>query len=104
MDIETALAGIGIPVSEVPYTGTSGTYITFHLVLESGEIYADGDEQTGERLIAVDLFTPTDWETKAATIKTALKAAGYVIQSSGPEMYETDVKLHHYPILVAEDT
>jgi len=104
MTIETALASIGCPVVHAPYTGGAATFVAFHLVIEEGVLHADGDEQAGERVYSVDYFSNSDWRYAVASIKATLKAAGYSVQSIGPEIFETDTKLYHIPILVSEDT
>jgi len=104
MSIEDALSGIGCPVEPVPYKGKAATYVTYHLVLESGGTYGDSEEISGDRLIAVDLFTASAWESKASAIKAALVAAGYTVLSMGPHIEETDEQLNHIPFTVEEET
>jgi hypothetical protein len=103
MSLESTLATTGYPSVHPPYGGSADTYITFHLVSDDENLYADGEAQAEERMYSIDLFTPGSWEAKVSSIKVALKAAGYRIQSIGPEIYEVEKKLYHIPILVLED-
>jgi len=104
MDIETILADVGFPVCEVPYKGKNATYLTFQLVSEDGDVFADSGEAAGAKTIALDLFTPSDWKPKISLIKEKLKNAGFGIESIGPEIYEPTEQLYHIPMLVVEDT
>ena len=42
MMIYEALADIGVPVCHPPYKGAEETYITYQLLGQSGQIYAEG--------------------------------------------------------------
>ncbi|MPM44833.1 hypothetical protein SDC9_91515 [bioreactor metagenome] len=103
MSLESTLATTGYPSVHPPYGGSADTYITFHLVADDENLYADGEAQAEERLYSVDLFTRVSWESKILSIKAILKTAGYRIQSIGPEIYEVETKLYHIPMLVLED-
>lgn len=103
MSLEATLSAIGITTSTSPYTGTADSFITYHMVNEEDTVFADGEAQAGEGMYSVDYFTKGAWRTAVNTIKAELKAAGYKVQSIGPEIYETDTKRYHIPILVIED-
>ena len=103
MTIPEALHPIGLSPVHPPYMGSEETFVTYAMLNEDGVVFADGDEQAGEVLYSVDVFTKTAWESTVSSIKAALKSAGYKVQNTGPEIYETDTKLYHIPILVSED-
>jgi hypothetical protein len=103
MSLEATLAATGLPVSSAPYTGTATSYITYNMVNEDDTAFADAEAVAGERMYSVDYFTKSAWRSAIDTIKAAIKSAGYHIQSVGPEIFETDTKLFHIPILIVED-
>jgi hypothetical protein len=103
VSLEATLSATGIETSASPYTGTADSFITYHLVNEEDTFFADGDARAGEGMYSVDYFTTGAWRTAVEAIKSALKAAGYNVQSVGPEIYETDTRRYHIPILVVED-
>ena len=104
MSLETTLNGTGIPATAAPYTGSADSFISYHMVNEEDTTFADGDAQAEERMYSVDFFSKGAWRSSVDTIKTALKAAGFKIQSVGPEIYETDTRLYHIPMLVLEES
>ena len=98
MRIDEALAAMDVPVVEPPYMGASDTYVTFQLVLDSDQLWAEGDGSEGAILWAVDLFTRGEWLAGAQQIKRLLTGNGFVVSGVGPQMYENDTKYTHIPI------
>ena len=48
MMIYEALSSLGVPVCHPPYKGAEETYITYQLLGQSGQLYAEGGEaETG---------------------------------------------------------
>ena len=62
MMIYEALADLGVPVCHPPYKGAEETYITYQLLGQSGQIFAEG--------FAASLLQRA---------KAALEAAGYIV-------------------------
>ena len=48
MMIYEALADLGVPVCHPPYKGGEETYITYQLLGQSGQLYAEGGEAETE--------------------------------------------------------
>ena len=99
----SALSGMtfgGKPVSVTPivYTGAETTYITFYTLLDKDEAYADDEAVQAATTATIDIFSKGNYKTLLDDVKTRLKAAGFTIQSSGPEMYEQDTGYYHVPV------
>jgi len=95
MTIAEALAGISMPVCHPPYGGGEDKYVTYHIVGQTGTIYAESVEAETGTMFAVDFFTRTPpFAEDLATIRTALQTAGFasVVEA---EIYETDTGLYH---------
>ena len=56
MMIYEALADLGVPVCHPPYKGGEETYITYQLLGQSGQIYAEGGEAETGVQYAVSIF------------------------------------------------
>lgn len=78
MKIYEALAGLNVPVCHPPYKGDSETYVTYQLLGQTGQIYAEGSEAETAMSYAVSVFSDTANLTLAQEVKAALEAAGYV--------------------------
>ncbi len=94
MDIETALQSTGIPVSGLPYEGRADTYVTHQLIGQTAIIYAEGREAATAVQHSVDLWTGVDYRNDLRSIKTALEAAGYIVQVE-TEDYDADIGRTH---------
>ena len=90
----------GKPVSVTPivYNGTDTTYITFYTLLDKDEAYADDEAVQAATTATIDIFSKGNYKSLLADVKTRLKAAGFTIQSSGPEIYESDTGFYHVPV------
>ena len=98
--VEKALYGIGCPVSAVRIKPGEKpeTYITYYTVSESGELFADDEERAETTYGTVDLFSKTNYKKILKNIKSRLKKAGFMVTSSGPEMWENDTGYFHIPV------
>lgn len=99
----SALSGItsggkAVPVAPIVYTGTETTYITFYTLLEKDETYADDDAVQGSTTATIDIFSKGNYKPFLTDVKARLKSAGFTIQSSGPEIYESDTGYYHVPV------
>lgn len=78
MMIYEALADLGVPVCHPPYKGAEETYITYQLLGQSGQIYAEGSEAETGVQYAVSIFAGGFAARLLRSVKTALEAAGYI--------------------------
>jgi hypothetical protein len=92
------IGGKTVPVSPIVYNGPETTYITFYTLLERDETYADDEAVQGATTATIDIFSKGNYKLLIADVKTRLKAAGFTITGSGPEIYESDTGLYHVPI------
>ena len=90
----------GKPISVTPivYNGTDTTYITFYALLDKDETYADDEAVQVATTATIDIFSKGNYKTLLADVKTRLKSAGFTIQGSGPEIYESDTGFYHVPV------
>lgn len=94
MEINKALAPLGIPVCHPPYSGGERTYVTYQLMGQSGTFYAESQEAETGMGYSVDLYTEGDYVAVIHDIKAALEDAGYscVVDQ---EIYEQNTGLRH---------
>lgn len=78
MMIYEALADLGIPVCHPPYKGAEETYITYQLLGQSGQLYAEGGEAETGVQYAVSIFAEGFAADLLKRTKAALEAAGYI--------------------------
>ena len=76
--IYEALEGLGLPVCHPPYKGAEQSYITYQLLGQSGQIYAEGREAETGALYAVSIFAEVFDAEILSRAKAALEAAGYI--------------------------
>ena len=75
MMIYEALSSLGVPVCHQPYKGGEETYITYQLLGQSGQLYAEGGEaETGVQYAVSEGFAAGLLQRT----KAALEAAGYI--------------------------
>ena len=79
MTIYEALDGIGVPVCHPPYKGAEETYITYQLLGQSGQLYAEGTEAETAVQYAVSIFAEGFAAGLLTRAKAALEAAGYIV-------------------------
>jgi len=91
--IAEALAGIGLPCCHPPYRGKEPAYITYSLLGQGGQIYAEGREAETGVIYAVEVFSPGHSTELLLKIKAALEAAGYVVTVE-METYDHDTDRH----------
>lgn len=97
--IISALASLSIPVVADAYSGTATEYITFNYSDERPVNYADDEDINESATIQVHYFTKTNPLVKKETIKTLLKAAGFVYINT-ENLYETDTEFRHIIVSV----
>ena len=78
MMIYEALADLGVPVCHPPYKGAEETYITYQLLGQSGQLYAEGGEAETGVQYAVSIFAGGFASRLLRSVKAALEAAGYI--------------------------
>ena len=94
MSIEDALRPTGLPVSGLPYEGRADTYVRYQLIGQRSTIFAEGREAATAVQRSVDLWTGVDYRNDLRSIKTALEAAGYIVQVE-TEDYDADIGRTH---------
>lgn len=93
LTIPEALAGIGLPCIHPPYRGKNPAYITYSLLGQTGQIYAEGREAETGVMYAVDIFSPGYSAQLLLDVKAALEEAGY-IATVEMENYDHDTDRH----------
>ena len=84
----------GVPVCRPDYRGDADQYITFHLLGDTGTVYAEGTAaETGTRF-SVDLWSKTDYTSLLATVKSALQSSDYYV-SVLTEYFEDESGYYH---------
>lgn len=78
MTIYEALKNLPVPVCHPPYKGAETTYITYQLLGQSGQIYAEGGEAETGVQYAVSIFAEGFAAELLRSAKEALEAAGYI--------------------------
>lgn len=78
MTIYEALKDMPVPVCHTPYKGAETTYITYQLLGQSGQLYAEGGEAETAVQYAVSIFAEGFAAGLLRSAKTALEAAGYI--------------------------
>ena len=78
MMIYEALADLGVPVCHPPYKGGEETYITYQLLGQSGQLYAEGGEAETGVQYAVSIFAEGFAADLLQRTRAALEAAGYI--------------------------
>ena len=91
MMIYEALEGIGVPVCHPPYKGAEETYITYQLLGQSGQLYAEGCEAETAVQYAVSIFAEGFAAGLLTRVKTALERAGYIV-SVDTETYDKETE------------
>lgn len=89
MMIYEALDGIGVPVCHPPYKGAEETYITYQLLGQSGQLYAEGCEAETAVQYAVSIFAEGFAAGILTRVKAALERAGYIV-SVDMETYDKE--------------
>lgn len=98
--LNTALKGLGKPVSRLIYKGKAETYFTFQTVISQPSGYADDESTHTLHTFRVDLYTKKDFTALLSDTITALKQAGFTISSVDAEIYENDTGFYHVPITI----
>lgn len=78
MTIYEALKDLPVPVCHPPYKGAETTYITYQLLGQSGQLYAEGAEAETGVQYAVSIFAEGFAAGLLKRVKAALEAAGYI--------------------------
>lgn len=78
MTIYEALKDLPVPVCHPPYKGAETTYITYQLLGQSGQLYAEGAEAETGVQYAVSIFAEGFAADLLQRTKAALEAAGYI--------------------------
>lgn len=78
MTIYEALKDLPVPVCHPPHKGAETTYITYQLLGQSGQLYAEGGEAETAVQYAVSIFAEGFAAELLRSAKAALEAAGYI--------------------------
>ena len=97
MMIYEALADLGVPVCHPPYQGGAETSITYQLLGQSGQLYAEGGEAETGVQYAVSIFAEGFAAGRLKRVKAAMEAAGYIatveMETSDKETGRTQIAL-----------
>lgn len=99
--IADALSILSCPVSRIPYRGNAPAYVTYQLLGQQGQIYAEGKEAATAVQYAISIFSPGASDMLMLNTKAALEAAGYIV-TVDMETYDADTDIHQ-AALIAED-
>lgn len=76
--VNEALTQVGVPFARLKYSGKAPTYIEYYEYLETGETFAEDDEELTAHYISVNLFSPVDYTETVKKIKEKMKAKGFI--------------------------
>lgn len=82
------------------WTGSPGVN---HVVIVPDYMHhfpADNDDYVSEEYFNLEFYISGDYRAVVSTAKTALKAAGLVIDEERYQGFEPDTKQHHYTLTV----
>lgn len=71
------------------------THVTFILISDLDENYADDEAETNTQLFQVDIWSKKNMEDLKKTIKAAMKTIDNCTYSDGKDLYEDDTKIYH---------
>lgn len=93
-----------VPAERNIYTAKSKPrqYCTFMRVLEQAALSADDEEKSTQRIWRVTLFSKGDYEATLTALKTALKAAGYYVNSIDAEQLDEETGYTFIPLNIEE--
>lgn len=100
--IQEIITSAGIPAERYIYTGKQKPrrYCTYQKVLGAAAVSADDTAQEQKETYRVTLMCKGDYEETLQKILDKLKAAGYYINSTDGESYETDTGYWVVPITI----
>lgn len=96
--IMDALTPLDIPISFQVYNGSNTPYLTFFIINDKGEMYADDEEIATGYYIQIDIFSKGSYTDLVEKINKLMKKSGFTRRPSGPESYEDNTKLYHKPL------
>lgn len=98
--IDTVLTNTLEPLSINSFYGwydenISETHVTFTLISDNEDDYADDEAESVNYLVQVDIWSKENMEDLKKTIKSAMKTLNNCTYSDGADLYEDDVKIYH---------
>lgn len=96
--LKAALAGLGVPVARLRYTGQANAFLTYQLVTGLDRAFADDESEAEEWVYRVDIYARKNFIPLLRRTKAALKGAGFFGIVIDPEAYEPDTKFFHVPM------
>ena len=98
--LNSALKGLGHPVSRLYYTGKAATFFVFQRILSKPDGYADDDNTVTAHTYRVDLYSKSDFIALLNQTVSALKNTGFTVDSIDAEIYESDTGYYHVPLTI----
>jgi hypothetical protein len=100
--LQEVITSAGLPAERYIYTGKTKPkrYCTYQRVLGTTAVSADDTAQEQKETYRVTLMCKGDYEETLQKILEKLKAAGYYINSTDGESYETDTGYWVVPITI----
>ena len=84
-----------IPIAHLRYTGKSKRFITWTLLDETPEFFANDEPLYSVCSLDVDIFSDSNYLDIIKEIKKLMKNNEWVWTGDSPEMYEEDTELYH---------
>ncbi len=73
----------------------SETHVTFILLSDDDEDYADDEAETNTQLVQVDVWSKENMDDLKKSIKVAMKTLDNCTYSDGADLYEDDTQIYH---------
>ncbi len=91
-------SALDIPVERPSYRGNAPKYIIYHVIGQSGTIYAEGREAETGVSFALDLYSDGSYLDILRKIQTALWDAG-IASTVEMEDYDNDTEYYHVAMI-----
>jgi hypothetical protein len=101
--LTTTLKSVGVPVKRLLYDVQPGevkpdSFITFLLLLNADDEFADDDAVANRSFYRADVFAKSGVMALVRKTRKALKAAGFYGVTVVTEIYEESTGYHHVPV------
>jgi hypothetical protein len=97
--VKAALDPLGYDVRRWPGKTGDETYIALTVLGAETGLSAGNRPRRRAQRVQADLYSLLPTDTLCDRAVEALEAAGCPVSGMGPELYETDTKYHHMPII-----
>lgn len=98
-----AVGGVSVPTAHLRYRGASRVFVTWHIIDESCELYADDEPLYSAVSVDVNVFSEGNYGGVVTEIKKLMKNNGWIWVEDSAEMFEEDTQLYHKTITFAKE-